>query len=170
MISTRIAARLGLLLVLLAALPACQTTRRDEVMMSQKGAVELRAMQSRAFDTPDRYKTIRAIVATLQDLGYTIDKVETGAGTVSATKLTALRLTASVYPRGGTQTIVRSNALVRVQQQQQQNQVDDPEFYQKYFFEPLSKALFLTALQVEDGVDVPPESIQAEPVQKAASN
>lgn len=158
-------ARVLLLFLVAGSLAACQTTRGDDIMMSQKGAVELRAMQSRAFDTPDRYKTLRAIVSTLQDLGYTIDKVESNAGTVSATKLTALRLTASVYPRGTTQTIVRTNALVKVQQQRMQNQVDDPEFYQKLFFEPLSKALFLTALQVEDGVDIP-----AEPVQKAQAN
>lgn len=155
----------GLLLAVLLVLGGCQHTRGDEVLMSTKSAVELRAIQSRAFDTPDRYKTLRAVVASLQDLGYTIDKVETGAGTVSATKLTALRLTASVYPRGTTQTIVRANALVRIQQQQNQNQVDDPEFYQKYFFEPLSKALFLTALQVEDDVETP-----TEPQQKAERN
>lgn len=153
------------LLLVAGALAACQTTRGDNIMMSQKGAVEMRAMQSRAFETPDRYKTIRAIVATLQDLGYSIDKVESGAGTVSATKLTALRLTASVYPRGSTQTVVRANAMVKVEQQQIQNQVDDPIFYQQLFFEPLSKALFLTALQVEDGVDIP-----AEQVQKAQAN
>lgn len=159
------ASRFLALLIVVGALTACQTTRGDNIMMSQKGAVELRSMQSRAFDTPDRYKTLRAIVATLQDLGYSIDKVETGAGTVSATKLTALRLTASVYPRGTTQTIVRANAMVKVEQQKMQNQVDDPVFYQQLFFEPLSKSLFLTALQVEDGVDVPDE-----PVQKAQVN
>lgn len=154
------------LLLVVTALAACQHTRGgDDIMMSQKSAVELRAMQSRAFDTSDRYKTIRAIVATLQDLGYSIDKVETGAGTVSATKLTALRLTASVYPRGATQTIVRTNALVKIEQQRILNQVDDPVFYQQLFFEPLSKALFLTALQVEDGIEIP-----AEPVKKADAN
>ena len=56
------------LFLVVGALAACQTTRGDNIMMSQKGAVEMRAMQSRAFDTPDRYKTIRAIVATMQDL------------------------------------------------------------------------------------------------------
>lgn len=159
--------RLLMLALVAGTVAACQTTRTDQIMMSQKGSVELRAMQSRAFDTPDRYKTLRAIVSTLQDLGYSVDKVETGAGTVSATKLTVLRLTASVYPRGTTQTIVRANALIKAQQQQQhiQNQVDDPEFYQQLFFEPLSKSLFLTALQVEDGVDIPEE-----PLKKAQAN
>lgn len=157
----------GAVLVLLAfAVVGCKTTGGDQVIMSTKPTLEVRAMQTRAFETTDRYKTVRAVISTLQDLGYTIEKVETGAGTVTATKLSVLRLTASVYPRGTTQVAVRANALVKPQQNQgnnMQNQVDDPEFYLKYFFEPLAKAMFLTALQVEDS---DPEV----PVQKAALN
>lgn len=137
-------------------LAACQHTN-ERLILSSKPAVELRAMQSRAFETTDQPKMLRVIVATLQDLGYKIDKVEPAAGSITATKLAALRLTASVYPRGTTQLMVRSNAQVKLPQQQQQRnvetQVDDPEFYQKLFFEPLSKAVFLTALQVEDDTD-----------------
>jgi hypothetical protein len=128
---------------------ACQAPGPPPLIMSTKSAVELRAMQSRAFDTIDRFKTIRAVVATLQDLGYTIDKAEPEAGTVSATKLAQLRITATVNDRGERQMIVRSNAIVKMIDQQE-SQVDDPEFYQKFFFEPLAKAMFLTALQVED--------------------
>lgn len=130
---------------------ACQHTG-ERIILSSKPAVELRAIQSRAFDTTDKLKMMRTIVSTLQDLGYKIDKVEPGAGSVSATKLSFLHLTASVYPRGTSQLMVRANAQVKTQQQTE-NQVDDPEFYQKFFFEPLSKAIFLTALQVEDGLE-----------------
>lgn len=137
--------------VLLVA-AGCQTGRPDDVVLSTKSPVELRAMQSRAFETSDRRKTLRAVVATLQDLGYSVEKVEPDAGTVTATKLAILRLTASVYPRGSSRMIVRANALVKAQAQQNtRNQVDDPEFYLKYFFEPLSKAMFLSALEVQDG-------------------
>lgn len=131
------------------SLAACQ--RPDQVapdVLSAKPAVELRAMQTRAYDTTDRNKTLRAIVATLQDMGYTLDKVEPLAGTVSATKLSTLRLTATVYPRGASQMTVRANAMVKIEARN--TQVDDPQFYQKLFFEPLSKAMFLQALQVED--------------------
>jgi hypothetical protein len=84
-----------------------------------------------------------------QDLGYAIDKVEPAAGTVSATKLAKLRVTATVYPRGETRMIVRTNAIVVLQNQE--SKVDDPVFYQQLIFEPLAKAMFLNALQVEDG-------------------
>ena len=45
--------------------------------------------------------------------------------------------------------MVRANAIVKAQNLQE-TQVDDPGFYQQLFFEPLSKAIFLTALQVDD--------------------
>ena len=46
----------------------------------------------------------------------------------------------------------------------QSHQVDSPEFYQKRFFEPLAKALFLTALQFEDLKDA------TDPTAGAAAN
>lgn len=152
-------------LLSLSVLAACQHTGQ-KMILSAKPAVELRAIQSRAFETTDQTKMMRTIVATLQDLGYKIDKIEPAAGSITGTKLSALRLTASVYPRGTTQLIVRSNAIVRMPQQQQrqtESQVDDPTFYQQLFFEPLSKALFLTALQVEDDGNEPTSAGGAQP-------
>jgi len=135
------------------ALTACQTANQQKLILSTKPPLELRAMQTRAFDTTDQNKTMRTVIATLQDLGYKIDKVEPAAGSISATKLSALQMSVSIYPRGTRQLAVRSNAQVKIMAQQNniENQVDDPEFYQKLFFEPLSKALFLNALLVEDG-------------------
>lgn len=142
--------RLSFVVVAAALLAACQTNR--QVVLSTRSPVELRAIQARAFDTSDRNKALRAIIATLQDLGYNIDKVEAGAGTVSATKLGRLRITATVHARGETQTIVRANALVEMANQE--SQVDDPVFYQQFFFEPLAKAMFLAALEVQDAGDI----------------
>lgn len=145
-----------------ALLAACATKPSDEILLSKKSAVEIRAMQSRVFDTADRPKTLRTVIAMLQDIGYTIDKVEPAAGTVSATKLAALRVTVSIYPRGKKQTVVRSNAAARWGQQMYQ--VDDPAFYQQRIFEPLAKAMFLTALQIEDkdAAEMEPDKAKAE--------
>jgi hypothetical protein len=138
-------------------LSACQTQNAAQVVTpSAKGAVELRAIQGRVFDTADRGKTLRTVIATLQDLGYGIEKVEAGAGTVSARKLSALRLSVTVFPRGDKQMIVRANAVVDTSPSTAA-QVDAPEFYQTLFFEPLSKALFLTANQ--DTGDAPPAPV-----------
>jgi len=142
--------RSAFLFVALSLLGAC-ATEQPELIASKKGGVELRAMQSRMFETGDRGLVFRAVIATFQDLGYSITKLEPKAGTVSADKLARLEMTATVYPRGENRTIVRSNAVVKlVSTAKTGHQVDSPEFYQKRFFEPLSKALFLTALQVED--------------------
>jgi len=138
--------------LLCTGLAACQSAQPTTIM-STKSPVELRAMQSRAYDTTDRNKTLRTIVATLQDLGYSINKVDADSGTVTATKFSILTLTASIYPRGTTQTVVRTNAIVKLENKNTDNQVDEPAFYQQFFFEPLSKAMFLTALQVDDSND-----------------
>jgi len=130
-------------LMLTATLAACQVAP-TEPLPSKKSAVELRAIQSRAFDTADREVVLRAMIATLQDLGYSLDKVEASAGTVTATKLARLKMTAASYPRGTTQTIVRANAVVAIGPQKYQ--VDDAEFYQLDFFGPFSRTLNLQAM------------------------
>ena len=129
---------------ILAGLAGCQVHNAEQVMVSKKSAVELRAMQARAFETSDQNRILRAVIATLQDLGYSLDKVDASSGTVSATKLAALKLSASAYPHGPKQTVVRANALLRLEGMAYQ--VDAPEFYQKNFFEPLSAAMFLSAI------------------------
>ena len=163
----------GLALFLSLTLSACQTPNAPPPdLMSNKSAVELRNMQTRAFDTKDYAKVLREIIATLQDLGYMVDKVEPAAGTVSANKLNQLRLTATVTPRGTTQVAVRANAMVQLQARGglQSSQVDDPVFYQKLFFEPLSKSMFLSALQVADEDNEAPASPQTDKKETASPN
>ncbi len=141
------AARAALAVVLITS--GCVGQQKPTDVLSTKSPVELRAMQSRAFDTTDQDKMLRTIVATLQDIGYTITKVEPPAGTVSATKLGRLKVTATETAHGASQITVRVNAIVTMPGLKN-TQVDDPVFYQQLFFEPLSKAIFLTALQVDD--------------------
>lgn len=132
------------LLVVSLALVACQTDSREQLLKTDKSQVELRSIQSRAFDTTDREKTLRTVMATLQDLGFVIDKADATLGSVTGTKLDGylLKMTVSVRDRGVTQLLVRANA-------QYQNQgVEDPEPYQN-FFTALQKSMFLAAHQVD---------------------
>jgi hypothetical protein len=126
------------LVVLLLA--GCQTDSRDQVLATSESQVALRSIQSRVFDTTDKAKTQRTIIATLQDLGFVIDKADATLGTVSATKLNgyAMRMTVSVRDHGTKQTLVRASA------QYNQTSIEDPLPYQQ-FFTALEKAMFLTA-------------------------
>jgi len=132
-----------LVLIVFLLLVGCATTQQ-RLLDSDSSQVQLRIIQTRAFDTTDKEKTLRTIMATLQDLGFVIDKADATLGTVSATKLKyyALRITVTVRPRGETQLLVRANAQYNVQP------VTDPEPYQQ-FFAALEKAMFLTAHQAD---------------------
>ena len=51
-----------------------------------EGAVELRAVQTRRFDTLDDKSMLAASIQTLQDLGYIVTESSTNAGVVAASK------------------------------------------------------------------------------------
>jgi len=125
-------------------LAGCQTNSRDQILQANSSQVQLRSYQTRAFDTVDREKTLRTVIATLQDLGFVVDKADATLGTVSGTKLDGyqMRMTVSLRPRGEQQTLVRANAQYNL------TAVEDPLPYQG-FFESLSKAMFLEAHQVD---------------------
>ena len=133
-------AALGVVLLL----AGCQTDSRQQILATTKSQVELRSFQTRAFDTTDKEKTLRTVMATLQDLSFVLDKADAVLGTVSGTKLDGyqLRITVTVRPRGETQMLVRANAQYNI------TAVEDPEPYQQ-FFAALGRAMFLTAHEVE---------------------
>lgn len=128
---------------LLTAVAGCAPST-EAVMETSQSAVQLRSFQQRAFDTPDVEKTLRTVIATLQDLSFVVDKADMDLGTVSATKLSGyqLRITVTVRSRGTTQVLVRANA------QYIDKAVEDPKPYQD-FFTALEKSMFLTAHQVD---------------------
>ena len=132
-----------LVLVNIIALAGCAPSTKA-IMETDQSAVELRSFQQRAFDTTDKEKTLRSVIATLQDLSFVVDKADLDLGTVSATKLAGyqLRITVTVRPRGATQMLVRANA------QYLDKAVEDPKPYQD-FFVALEKSMFLTAQQVD---------------------
>lgn len=125
-------------------LAACQTDSRQQILATDRSQVELRAVQTRAFDTTDKNLTVRNVIATLQDLGFVIDKADEALGTVSGTKLQGytMRITVTVRPRGATQMAVRASAQYNLVA------VSDAAPYQQ-FFAALEKAMFLTANEVD---------------------
>jgi hypothetical protein len=128
----------------LIGLSGCQTTSSSQLLKADQSQVQTRNIQTRAFDTTDKNKTLRTVISTLQDLGFVVDKADEVLGSVSATKLDGyqLRITVTVRPRGQTQLLVRANAQYNL------TAVEDPEIYQD-FFTSLGKSMFLTAHNVD---------------------
>ena len=133
------------LLMLSPAVAGCQRgPTPTEMLIPNQSQVSVRSIQTRAFDTTDRTRTMRTVIATLQDLEFVIDQGDETLSMVGATKLDNynLRITVTARPRGETQTLVRANASFN------QTVVNDAEFYQQ-FFVSLEHALFLAAHAVD---------------------
>jgi len=106
--------------------------------------LEIRQMQSREYDTLDKKMTMRAVIATLQDLGFVIDTADVDLGTVTATRLDkfTMRMTVTVRDSEGKRISVRANARIG------ETAVSDQVTYQD-FFVSLDKAMFLVLNKVD---------------------
>lgn len=134
-----------------AGLAACATPVDQGVLTAPESQLRLRSIQSRVFDTGDRQKVLRGVVATLQDLEFMIEAADPGLGVVTARKFAIragsalpndLMLTVTVYPRGERQTVVRANA------EYNRKAIEEPAVYQS-FFNSLGRSLFLAGREVD---------------------
>ena len=127
---------------ILIGLSGCATPK-NQLMKMETSQVNLRSMQTRAFDTTDEKKTLRSVISTLQDFDFLIDEANKVLGVVSATRRTDwLQITVTVRTKGETRVFVRANMEYK------QKGVEDPSVYQK-FFTYLEKSMFLTAHEVD---------------------
>ncbi|UCG35898.1 MAG: hypothetical protein JSW17_05275 [Candidatus Omnitrophota bacterium] len=133
-----------MILIFSVGLGGCVTTSR-KAFVTGESQVQLRSIQTRAFDTSDKKMMMQTIISTMQDLEFVIDKADFILGSVTGSKFlgtTVVTMTVTVRPRGQKQLLVRANARYGI------NSVEDPQTYQD-FFVALEKALFLTAHQVD---------------------
>lgn len=140
-----------IMMILLFLLAGCMTTQ-ERLLDVETSQVQLRSIQSRVLDIADKEKTMRAVIATLQDLGFMLDRVDYTLGVVTASKsrsdvfqphaIGSLRMTVTVRQRGEKQLLVRANI------EYQLRPVTEPKPYQN-FFNSLEKAMFLEAHQIE---------------------
>jgi hypothetical protein len=104
--------------------------------------MKLRSYQSRTFEVGDRNRAIRGVMATLQDLGFIIERANAELGLVTAARFAEpnfydiIAVTVTVRPQAGGKMLVRANAIYN------NAPLDDPKAYQN-FFAALQRALFL---------------------------
>jgi len=123
----------------LTFLPSCVTT--GALDNPQQSQVQTRNYQTKSFDTSDKNNVLRNVIATMQDLGFIIEKADEALGTVSGysfTNKTTMTVTVRVQ---GTKCLVRANA------EKNNKAVTEPLAYQN-FFNALAQSLFLTANDV----------------------
>ncbi len=123
---------------------ACQLDSRQQVLATDRSQLEQRAISTRVFDTQNRQQVFRAVIASLQDLGFVIDRADETLGTVSATKRDGytLRMTVTTRQHGAHQTAVRASG------QYGQSALSDPAPFQQ-FFRALEQALFLSGNPID---------------------
>lgn len=130
------------------ALSGCAGTAPD--VTGSTSQLESRQIQTRDYDTLDKRLTMRSVVATLQDLGFTIDTADSTLGTITATRIYhhddyknfTMRMTVTVQEKEGKHVSVRANARL------DDKAIVDPLTYQD-FFTALDKAIFLTLQKVD---------------------
>lgn len=130
----------------LIALGGCAVTPFD--VAGSSAPLEMRSIQTREYEALDKATTMRAVVATFQDLNFTIDQADLSLGVVTGTRLLApwegsnMRMTVIVVPKAADRVSVRANARIG------ETSVTQTETYQD-FFVVLDKAMFLTRNNVD---------------------
>ena len=134
----------ALLATTLLIFAGCAVNPQGPDVIGAGSQLEIRQMQTREYDTLDKRMTLRAVISTLQDLGFTIDRADLQIGSVTGTRLSAytMRITVTVREKGDHQIAVRANARI------DEETVDDPKTYQD-FFVALDKAMFLVLQKVD---------------------
>ena len=64
-----------------------QWDSRDQILMSERSQVKMRAIQTEVFDTTDKMLVMRAVIDTMQDLYFNIDVLDPKLGLISGKKL-----------------------------------------------------------------------------------
>jgi hypothetical protein len=139
MISSRYS--LGMFFLIFAA--GCATTTPVDITGAGT-QLEVRQIQTREYDSLNKQMTMRSVIATLQDLGFTIDQADQELGTITATRLHqyTMRMTVTVTEKDDEEVSVRVNARIG------EHSVQDAVTYQD-FFVVLDKAMFLTLNNVD---------------------
>ena len=132
------------LIVVILILCGCATPETPQDLLAPTDAqLKIRSIQTRTFDVKDRNAAIRGVIASLQDLGFIIERANEPLGLVTAARFAepnyydVISVTVTVRQDKGERLTIRANAIYN------NKPIDDPKVYQN-FFASLERALFLT--------------------------
>lgn len=132
----------ALALAFCASVTGCNSLSEAVIGDGSETQVQIRSYQTKIFESPDVETAIKAVIATMQDIGFVIDNADLRVGTVTGTSFhNASRLSVTIRKFGDNQVQVRANAQSGLET------IKDPIAYQN-FFNSLSKSLFLIGEEV----------------------
>lgn len=114
---------------------------RQDLLAPTEAQMKIRSVQTRTLDVPDRQQAMRAVITSLQDLGFIIERANEPLGLVTAARFAepnfydVLGVTVTVRPEGEGRMTVRANAIYN------NKPIEDPKVYQN-FFATLERSLF----------------------------
>lgn len=115
----------------------------QDLLVPTESQMKVRSLQTRTFDLKDRHAAIRGVIASLQDLGFIIERTNEGLGLVTAARFAepnyydVVTITVTVRQDSADKMSVRANAIYN------NKPIEDPKVYQN-FFAALQRALFLS--------------------------
>ena len=116
---------------------------KQDLLALHEAQLKIRSAQTRAFDVKDRNLAMRGVIASLQDLGFIIERANEPLGLVTAARFAepnyydVVSVTVTVRQDTADRMTVRANAIYN------NKPIDDPKVYQN-FFAALERSLFLT--------------------------
>jgi hypothetical protein len=133
----------GLLVVCCLLLYGCETPEKPKDLLAPTDVqLKIRNMQTRTFDVKDRNLAVRAVIASLQDLGFIIERANDPLGLVTAARFAepnyhdVVSVTVTVRQQTTERLTVRANAIYN------NKPIEDPKVYQN-FFASLERSLFI---------------------------
>lgn len=116
---------------------------KQDLFAPTDAQMKIRSLQTRTFDLTDRNAAIRGAIASLQDLGFIIERANEGLGLVTAARFAepnyydVVTVTVTVRHDSPKKMSIRANAIYN------NKPIDDPKVYQN-FFAALQRTLFLS--------------------------
>jgi len=129
----------GALLIQGCAAPAPS----QDLLALTEAQMKIRSIQTRTFDVKDRQLAMRGVIASLQDLGFIIERANEPLGLVTAARFAepnfydVVGVTVTVRQESAGRMTIRANAIYN------NRPIEDPKVYQN-FFASLERSLFIT--------------------------